>query len=58
MAAEALVVREAGGVCCNPYGGDIHALDLGGRAVLASCSGVVQELANLLKADNPPVPND
>lgn len=58
IAAASLIVREAGGVCCGPYGGDARVLDLGGRAVLASCSGVVQALVELLQSDTPPVPND
>jgi fructose-1,6-bisphosphatase/inositol monophosphatase family enzyme len=58
IAAAALIVREAGGVCCGPYGGDANVLDLSGRAVLASCSGVVQSLVELLQSDTPPVPND
>jgi fructose-1,6-bisphosphatase/inositol monophosphatase family enzyme len=58
MAAAALIVREAGGVCCDPYRGDVRVLDLGGRGVLAACGGVAQALATLLQSDTPPVPND
>jgi len=54
IAAATLIVREAGGVVCDPYGGDCSKLNLSGRGVFSSCKGISEELVALLKSDNPP----
>ena len=54
IAAAAVVVREAGGVACNPYGNDPKQLDIVGRGVLVAAPGVVVELLDVLKCANPP----
>ena len=54
IAAGVLILREAGGVACDLYKGDVDSLDLGGRGVLAVASDIAKPFAELLKADNPP----
>jgi len=54
IAAATVIVREAGGVACDPYKNDQTQLDVSGRAILVAAPGIVVEILGVLAHPSPP----